>query len=121
MDTTYAVELSDDGGGVRLCVSGEVDMAAAPRLLDAILRAAFTYDQDQLVVDVSGVSFMDSTGLGALREAHRHLVADGTRLSVRNPDPVVEKLLHITGLDTYLNIERDDSERPTPPVFRRVG
>lgn len=121
MDTTYAVELSDDGAGVRLCVSGEVDMATAPQLLDAILRTAFTYDQGQVVVDLSGVTFMDPTGLGALREAHRRLVADGTRLSVRNPGPVVEQVLRITGLDTYLNIELDDSERPTPPVLRRVG
>lgn len=120
MDTTYEVELSGDGGNLRLCVAGEVDMATAPDLLDAILRAAFTYDQGQVVVDLAGVTFMDSTGLGALREAHRRLVADGTRLSVRNPGAMVEKVLRITGLDTYLNIERDNSEPATPPRLRRV-
>lgn len=125
MSATYAVEVSSEGrADVRLSVSGEVDIASAPQMLDAILCAAFTYDKGQVVVDLGGVTFMDSTGLGALREAHRHLVADGTRLSVRNPPPLLQKVLRVTGLDTYLNIESDGDDgrvTATRPVLRRVG
>ncbi len=120
MNGDYGVDVSNEGrGDVRLSVWGIVDGATAPEMLDAILCAAFTYDQGQVIIDLAGVSHLDPTGLAALRAAHRNLVADGTRLSVRNPNAEVTKVLHVSGLDTYLNIESD--LEPGPPVLRRVG
>ena len=62
-----------DGGDrvVRLQVAGAVDMSTAPQLLDAVACTAEAHDRHNIVVDLQGVSFIDSVGLNALIRADR--------------------------------------------------
>lgn len=83
-------------GWTVLSVTGEIDLATAPEM-DAALAAA---DGD-VILDLSAVSFMDSTGIRSLVAAHRAAEsADrGFRIVVGRQ---IERLLEMTGLDGTL-------------------
>ena len=85
-----------------LNVEGELDLAAAPSLkwaLTDVLRAGAT----QLVVDLSRVTFIDSTALGVLVGAHRSLTA-GARMAIACRHPDVLNIFELTGLDATFDI-----------------
>ena len=101
----YGVEVVADGvNGVRLNVSGDVDQATAGHLLETI-RSVTPDPMQELVVDLAAVTFMDSRGLAALMEAHRHLDARQVRLSLTHVSSVVASLLQTSGLEGYLNVD----------------
>ena len=98
-----AVDVVDDTGALRVRVSGEIDMACAPNLLDTLL-AADVPRGGTLVLDLAGVTFMDSTGISALLEAHRQRTEGGSTFTVVEVPPLIAKMLHVTGVDTYLDV-----------------
>ena len=73
-------------------VVGELDLASASWVRDRIARAAHNPARE-VVVDLSGVSFVDCAGLGALLGAQTQL---GSRLSLRAPSIAVLRLLELT-------------------------
>jgi anti-sigma B factor antagonist len=84
-------------------VWGEVDCATAPRLA-ATLADMTEQGRLNLVVDLSGVYFMDSTGLAVLAVAHKRLQHAGGGLVLAGPTPVVRRSLEITGLDKMMSV-----------------
>jgi anti-sigma B factor antagonist len=89
----------DLAGPVRIVrVSGEVDLATAPILEEALKD--FAAGGDPVVVDLSAVGFLDSSGLSVLVQARQRLEeADGTnglRLVVTRP--VIRRVFEVTGL-----------------------
>lgn len=81
-----------------LAVSGEVDVYSAPALKDKIgelIQSGHT----TLIVDLSGVAFLDSTGLGALVEARASTTEAGGSLPIVCSQERILKLFTITGLN----------------------
>ncbi len=76
-----AVMTSEDSGGLRVTVRGELDLSTAERLEDA-LRAAEARADGRLTLDYSGLEFIDSTGLQVLLDADHRAAAAGRRLVV---------------------------------------
>lgn len=92
-------------------VRGEVDLYTAPRLKERLLEL-IGGGRVRLAVDLDGVEFLDSTGLGILIGAlKRCREADGALALVAPRDPVL-KVLGITGLDRVFPIH-DSVERAT--------
>jgi anti-sigma B factor antagonist len=91
--------------------SGEIDLATAGQLRDRLIAAVLDADVD-VVVDLSGVTFLDSTGLEVLVRTNSRLVSAGRRLVVRDPSQRVRRVLGVSGLDTVLRIE-ETGEGPT--------
>ncbi|MEV0569272.1 STAS domain-containing protein [Dactylosporangium sp. NPDC050588] len=85
-------------GVVTVSAAGEIDMSTAGRLTAVLTRVLTGTRPSRLVVDLAGVRFMDSTGIGALVQARRLATTTGTALRVTNPSPIVTKVLQITGL-----------------------
>ena len=85
-----SVELADDGA---IVVSGDVDIAGGPILEAALLKRG---KSGRMVVDLGGVSFMDSSGLRNLLAASQRARQLGADLVLRNVGPVVRRLLEIT-------------------------
>jgi anti-sigma B factor antagonist len=84
-------------------VQGEVDMFTAPKLRECLVTAA-DQGQNQIVVDLSKVSFMDSTGLGTLVAGLKRVKEnDGTLALVCSHRPVL-RVLSITGLTNVFPI-----------------
>ena len=92
-----------DGDRAVVEVAGEVDMATAPELLDAVVAMHNASGQD-VTVDLRGVTFMDSRGVATLVMAHRHLAANHCRLRIAHARPGVAKVLDVTGVSAYLTL-----------------
>ena len=86
-----------DGGLCRVAVEGEVDLATAPVLKGALL-ARVAAGTTRIVLDLSGVVHMDSTGLGVLVGVSRRLPEDGV-IAVAGAAPAVRSVFELTGLD----------------------
>jgi anti-sigma B factor antagonist len=96
MDLTCAVEQRADATVVH--VSGELDIASAAQLRTVLIDVLATSPATHLVVDLEGVSFIDSTGIGVVVGAHRRVTANGGSFSAVVTTPVVRKVLQTTGL-----------------------
>ena len=90
------------GNTATVQVSGEVD---AGELVDASL-AALRDGATNVVVDFQQVTFIDSAGLGALIEIHREASIKWGAVTIRNPPPMLVRLLQITLLDEVLEVEQ---------------
>jgi anti-anti-sigma factor len=76
---------------------GELDIATAEQL-EQELRTAEESDAETIVLDLSGLEFMDSTGLRVVLDINERCGGDGGRLRVIAGAPAVERLLDIVGL-----------------------
>lgn len=84
-------------------VLGDLDMATSPRLRDS-LRQLIDAGDRQVVVDLAGVGFMDSSALGALVAFFKELRDVGGRLCVAAPQPGVRGVLSITSVDRAIDV-----------------
>lgn len=101
--------VTSDGATV-VSVQGEVDLASADELRDVLHEALGT--SPEVTVDLTELTFIDSSGLSALVDAHRHARDVGGVLVLRNPTPMLRRLLDITKLDTLLVIEPAEQAPP---------
>jgi anti-sigma B factor antagonist len=92
------LELSLDVDGALVLV-GEIDSYTAPQLGERL-----SDDPSIDVLDLAGVSFIDSSGLRALVEAHQARFDRGSRLLLRSPSAAVQRLLEISGLAGHLDV-----------------
>jgi len=84
-------------------VSGELDLATVPALREALL-SLITADHPFVVVDLTDVSFIDSTALSALTMAHKRLSDQGGEMRLVMTNPVIREVFEITALDDVLSI-----------------
>ncbi|MBF9197846.1 STAS domain-containing protein [Microvirga terrestris] len=93
------IELEQTAQGIALIrLSGRLDAAAAPHVL-ARLMGALTEGQSRLAVDLSEVSFIDSTGLGTLVSVLKAARKAEGDLRLIAPSPQAQRLLRLTTLD----------------------
>ena len=78
-----------------LRVAGEIDLSSAPQLRDAALRA-LRQGEGPLCLDLSGVTFLDSTGLHVLIATRRRAQLEGRELVLADLSRPVERVLQIT-------------------------
>ena len=93
-------------GATVIYVQGEIDMATAGRLRDAI-EPHMGPDQ-MIVLDLAGVEFMDSACLKVLVQARGKLTEDGGSLILRNPSSIAHRLLTAAGVEFLLAEDRDE-------------
>ena len=100
-------------------VSGELDVATAPEL-EAALDEALGYAR-LVLVDLSELSFLDSSGLHVILNASTRARAAGARMLLTGASEQVEALLEITGARTHLDVLRpgEEIERARPDRSHR--
>ena len=93
---------SDQGSENELVlrVSGDLDMASAPQLVASAEQALAEPGRTTLVLDLAELSFIDSTGIGALVSVRNAAVARDGQLVLRAPSAQVRRLLEIASLDS---------------------
>jgi anti-anti-sigma factor len=89
-----------------LRIEGELDLATAP-VLSAHLDPLPRWCHD-VVIDVAGLRFVDSTGLGVLLRAHHAAQDEGRRVLLASPSERVRRLLQISALDDVLLVDDPD-------------
>jgi anti-sigma B factor antagonist len=87
-----------------VAASGEIHLSTAPKLAER-LAGAVAGDAKAVVIDLSAVTFIDSTGLGMLLEAQRRANQNNSALALVVANPTVLRLFEITRLDTTFAIE----------------
>jgi anti-sigma B factor antagonist len=101
--STFALTVRPDERGDLLILSGELDLASAPLVVEAADLVGQTAAPD-VIVDLSGLQFIDATGLSALIEVREHLAGKGRTMSLRGTPTCVHRVLKITGLtDGFLH------------------
>ena len=98
-------EQSDDGVAVAV-VSGEIHVSTAPRFRQA-LEAIIERGDGTLVLDLTAVEFIDSTGLSVLLNGLRLVGQRGGHMALVCTNPTVLRLFQITSLDTTFDIVAD--------------
>jgi anti-sigma B factor antagonist len=102
------IEVTGDSNTSRVTATGEVDSSSAPALracLDEVLDKGVA----DLVIDLTGVTFLDSAGLCVLAAAHRRCVRADIRLQVLAKSRAVIRPMQITGLYDLLHVASDES------------
>jgi anti-anti-sigma factor len=97
---SVVVELAEDQVVVR--PAGELDLAVQSDLIEAYRHAIALQAEPRIVVDLSRVTFMDSTALGTLVAAAKKVQACGGTLSVVGASDRIAELFHITELDAVI-------------------
>jgi anti-sigma B factor antagonist len=87
-----------------IAVAGELDVFTAPKLEEE-LSSQIEQGQSQLVVDLSGVTFLDSTGLGTMVKALKWVREKGGSLQVVAAEERIVKVFRITGLDSVMALQ----------------
>jgi anti-sigma B factor antagonist len=96
------VGVSENGGVVVVRLAGELDLYNAPVLRKAFAKAASRVP-DRLVVDLSEVTFVDSTTLGTFVEARSRL-GNGDRFALAAPGLEARRALEVSGLDRHFAV-----------------
>jgi anti-sigma B factor antagonist len=92
-----------EGATLTLTLAGELDGLSGARFRAAIEEAQDS-DAAAIVLDLTQVEFVDSSGLVALLMAARRSEREGTRLQVRAGSGEVRQLLEMTSMDKKLNL-----------------
>lgn len=107
MDVT--VTARSELGATVVTVSGEIDVYTSPQLRERLTEVIDT-GATRLIVDLEGVEFLDSTGLGVLVAARNRVSgSEGAVLLVCSQERLL-KLFRITGLDAVFEIHPSMSE-----------
>jgi anti-anti-sigma factor len=104
-DEQFSTEVTQDDGATVIHVRGEIDMASCERLRDAL--EPHLGPRQSVVLDLSGVRFMDSSCLNVLVQARGTLTADGGSLILRNPSPLARRLLTAARIEDLLDEDHE--------------
>ena len=102
------MQVEDGDGRTTLVLTGEFDASCVLRF-ERLFREAIEDPEPCLVVDMRGVTFIDSTGLALLLRSESASRQDGFELEIlRSPAPAVRSALEASGLERLLPFVDDD-------------
>ena len=95
-----------------VAVRGEVDISTVPRLNELLAEALDK--SSTVVVDLTNLDFLDSSGIAALVRAQERASTELAALVLRSPNRAVRRVLSISGVDQVMVIDGDgpDDDRP---------
>jgi anti-sigma B factor antagonist len=94
-----------------MSVEGELDLASAPLLSD-LIDMGLDVGKPMVVLEMSGITFMDSQGLKTLMLAEKRARESGISLVLRSPTTRVRDLLMLTGVESMFSIDPPASMIP---------
>jgi anti-anti-sigma factor len=104
---TFRIETESPAPGTcQITPAGELDMATAPRLL-ANLEEVLAGDVHHVVINLSKLDFLDSTGLRLFLALQRRASTEDWALTLTSPSETVRSILEITGSGRSLPIVED--------------
>lgn len=87
-----------DGGRAVIALAGELDVNTASQVTDEVSQLLAGGELTAVTIDVSRLTFVDSTGLRAILAGRENLQAAGATLALDGASGVVERVLEMTGL-----------------------
>jgi len=105
------VKLTVTGDTLCAHVSGEIDHHSSRTIREAIDAALVSYSPDTLIMDVSGITFMDSSGLGLVLGRYTKASEAGIAFSVTGAGERVRKMFDMAGLDRIIDYKEKRNEK----------
>ena len=99
------VTISSSGRSMKALISGEVDHHGAGEIMAALDREIDAVLPSRLELDLSGVTFMDSSGIAVLLRAHRRMGQMDGRLSVTGVPPQPRRVLDAAGIGRIISLQ----------------
>lgn len=96
----FVLEVHPQRSAVVVELGGELDCATAPRVARTVEELR-TRGWDRIALDLTGMSFIDSTGLRLFLTLDARARYDHWRFELRGDSPALERLLTVTGLETW--------------------
>jgi anti-anti-sigma factor len=113
---TFSITVSHAGNGrAVVAASGELDIATAPQLLDAVAMLA-PPATTAIAIDLSALTFIDSSGINALRAAVRAAGSRGAGAIVASPSQRVQRVLELVRIAEIIPLESS-----LEAAFERLG
>ena len=101
------VFFSMEGKDLWARITGEIDMHAAGHLRRELDTSLDHARPESLLLDMKGVTFIDSSGLGVILGRYRRLKKQGGKMIIYKPAPQVLRLLQLSGLDKIMDINAE--------------
>ena len=98
-----------DGDCQTVALTGEVDLNSSPQLRSRLLELIESH-VGRLILDLAGVDYMDSSGVGTIVELKRKLERRGGQVVLARLQPRVRSVFEITQLDKFFTIVNDLDE-----------
>lgn len=117
----FAVDVQRSGGAAIVQPHGELDLATVETLRAALDRVE---NARRLMLDLRGLSFIDSTGLHLLGALHQHAQRDGFQLTLVAPAAPADKAIQLSGLDQalpFVAADDVDDRHPSEPTSSPHG
>jgi anti-sigma B factor antagonist len=112
----FGVSSYDFQGGRTFSLMGELDASTCRGLSERLIGPPGSL----IVVDLCELRFMDSSGLGVLHAARRAALKRGGTLVVSRPNPMVSRVMEITGLDIWITDWDAKWARPTDSIHQHT-
>ena len=106
--TTCKVEFLVEGDALTVRLVGEIDHHAAARVREEIDAQIYRYRPRRTVLDLSGIEFMDSSGLGLLMGRISLMRTLGGETVLKNPTDRVLRIVRLSGLERIMEIIREE-------------
>ena len=101
--TEFKIDESARGDAVDLALAGDLDMSAT-FALEPVLDRVLADHPRELVLDLGGVPFVDSSGLGLLIATHERATLADVDMAITGAGPEIQRVIHIAGLDDVLPV-----------------
>ncbi|MBQ1519355.1 MAG: STAS domain-containing protein [Ruminococcus sp.] len=98
------IEIKKENGKAIASISGEIDHHNAKELRTKLDKYIISSRPAQLVIDLQGITFMDSSGIGLIMGRSKLIKACGGRLTVHSPQPYIKRVLKLSGIERLVSI-----------------
>ncbi|MCR5599271.1 MAG: STAS domain-containing protein [Ruminococcus sp.] len=98
------IDIKSENGSAVAVLSGEIDHHNAKELRSELDRYIITAQPRELAIDLGGITFMDSSGIGLIMGRSKLMRECGGRLEVHNPQPYIKRVLKLAGIERIVKI-----------------
>lgn len=106
---------------LKIKLRGEIDHHSAAAVRVAIDDMIRSKRPCELLIDMSAVDFMDSSGLGLIMGRYNTMKEIGGTVVVTDPSPATEKIMNLAGLERIVKIVHTSLRRPSRPTTDNVS
>ncbi|NLV15700.1 MAG: anti-sigma factor antagonist [Syntrophomonadaceae bacterium] len=93
-------------------IIGEIDLAVADGMKDLVDERLKKGKFRGLVLDLGGVSFIDSSGLGFILGRYNKITSQGGKMYIVRPRPSISRILEMSGIKRLIPIYASENELP---------
>ncbi len=98
------MDIRSENGKAVAVLTGDIDHHSARKLRSELDSFVITMQPDILIIDLTGISFMDSSGIGLIIGRYKLLKELGGKLEVKSPQPYIRRVLRLSGIERIVKI-----------------